>query len=67
MPGAVGRTSTRALCNATRPYARELARYGVDDFCAIAPGRAAALNMRDGKITNAAVAQAFPDLPSDVA
>jgi len=64
MPGAVGRTSTRALCNATLPYARQLAASGVDDFCNIDPGRAAAMNMRDGKITNAAVAQAFPNLPS---
>ena len=65
MPGAVGRTSSQALCNATLPYARELARLGVDAFAALSPGRAAAVNTRDGKIANAAVAEAFPDLPRE--
>ena len=32
MPGAVGRTSSQALCNATLPYARQLASMGVDKF-----------------------------------
>jgi alanine dehydrogenase len=63
MPGAVGRTSSQALCNATLPYVRELARLGVDDFCKLSKGRAEALNLREGKITNAAVAEAFEDLP----
>lgn len=63
MPGAVGRTSSHALCNATLPYARELARLGLDGFVRKSPGRAAALNMRDGKVTCAAVAAAFPNLP----
>jgi alanine dehydrogenase len=62
MPGAVGRTSTQALCNATLPYARKLARLGVDGFAAIDAGHAAAINMRDGRIVNDAVAEAFPDL-----
>ena len=63
IPGAVSRTSTKALCNATLPYARELARLGIDTFAATDPGRAAAVNMRDGKLTNRAVAETFPDLP----
>ncbi len=63
MPGAVGRTSSLALCNATLPYARELARLGVDKFAAVDAGHAAALNMRAGEITCAAVTEAFPDLP----
>ncbi len=63
MPGAVSRTSIRALCNATLPYVRQLARLGTDDFAAQSPGHAAAVNMRNGKITNAAVAEAFSDLP----
>ena len=37
-------------------------RMGVDGFAALAEGRAAAVNMRDGKITNPAVAEAFGDL-----
>ncbi len=64
MPGAVGRTSSYALCNATLPYCRELAGLGLDDFTAKSPGRAAGLNMRGGRILCPAVADAFPDLPS---
>lgn len=66
MPGAVGRTSSQALCNATLPYARELARLGVEGFCSIDAGHRAALNMRNGKITFAGVVEAFKDLPSAV-
>ncbi len=62
MPGAVGRTSSHALCNATLSYCRELANLGLDNFLSKSPGRAAALNMRDGMITCDAVAAAFPDL-----
>ncbi|MAE62546.1 MAG: alanine dehydrogenase [Planctomycetaceae bacterium] len=58
IPGAVGRTSTQALCHATLPYARELARLGVDAFGAVNAGHAAAINMRNGQITNDAVAEA---------
>jgi len=59
MPGAVGRTSSQALCNATLPYARQLARLGVDEFAAQSPGHADAINMRRGKLLNEAVAEAF--------
>jgi len=62
MPGAVGRTSSHALCNATLAYCRELANLGLDGFMQKSPGRAAALNMRNGIITCPAVAEAFPDL-----
>lgn len=62
MPGAVGRTSSQALCNATLAYCRELANLGLDGFMQHSPGRAAALNMRSGKLTCPAVADAFPDL-----
>ena len=64
MPGAVGRTSSHALCNATLPYCRELAANGVDSFAAMSEGRAAALNTHEGKIVNPAVAASLPDLPS---
>jgi len=63
IPGAVGRTSTQALCNATLPYARELARLGAEKFAAVDAGHAASLNMLDGKIANKAIAEVFPDLP----
>ena len=66
IPGAVSRTSSQALCHATLPYCRELARLGVDGFLAKSPGYADSLNMRDGKITIRGVAEAFPDLTTDV-
>ena len=59
MPGAVGRTSSQALCNATLPYVRQLANLGVDDFAALSKGHGEAINMRRGKLINAAVAEAF--------
>jgi alanine dehydrogenase len=68
IPGAVCRTSTPALCNATLPYVRQLAALGVSAFAALDAGHAAAhaaaLNMANHKLTNQAVAQALPDLPS---
>lgn len=63
MPGAVGRTSTQALCNATLPYVRQLAKLGADAFVALDAGRAASDNLRGGKIVSPDVADAFPDLP----
>jgi len=65
MPGAVSHTSSRALCNATLPYARKLAKLGADAFAAIDPGHAAAINMRAGKLTHQAVIDAFDDLPHE--
>ena len=63
MPGAVGRTSSQALCNATLPYCQELANAGIDRFAETSKGRAEALNLRDGWIVNPAVATVFPDFP----
>ncbi len=63
MPAAVGRTSTRALCNATLPYVRQLAKLGPADFLKIDRGHQEALNMAGGTIQNADVAAAFEDLP----
>lgn len=64
IPGAVSRTSSLALCNATGPYVRRLAAHGAEAFAALDPGHAAAINMKNHKLTNEAVAHAFPDLPS---
>ncbi|MEX0886984.1 MAG: alanine dehydrogenase [Phycisphaeraceae bacterium] len=58
MPGAVGRTSTQALCHATQPYVLRLASRGADELVANDPAFASALNMRNGKLTNRAVAAA---------
>ncbi len=62
MPGAVGRTSSQALCNATLPYCRKLANLGLDGFIKENLGQSAALNLRSGKIICPAVAATFPDL-----
>ncbi len=59
MPGAVGRTSTQALCHATQPYALKLANTDLDQLINTHEGFANALNMRGGKLTNPAVAEAF--------
>lgn len=61
MPGAVPRTSTLALTDATLPYIMRLAG-GVSQALEADPALAAGLNTDDGSITYAAVAQAFPDL-----
>jgi len=59
MPGAVGRTSTYALCNVTLPYALRIAKSGLLDACN-ADGRiVSAVNMHAGKVTNKAVAETF--------
>lgn len=62
IPGAVSRTSSLALCNATLPYVRQLASLGVEKFAALDEGHAAALNIADHKLINEAVARTFPDL-----
>jgi len=59
MPGAVGRTSTYALCNVTFPYLKRIASEGLQAACQRDPGLAAAVNMQDGRITNQAVAETF--------
>ena len=59
MPGAVGRTSTFGLTNATISYLVKLANLGYEKACAADPGLAAGVNMAHGKITNQPVAAAF--------
>ena len=59
MPGAVGRTSTYALTNATFPYALQLANKGVDRATRDNAGLAAGVNVKGGKVVNAAVAATF--------
>ncbi|MBN1806941.1 MAG: hypothetical protein JW837_16960 [Sedimentisphaerales bacterium] len=66
IPGAVGRISGQALCDATLPYVRELASIGVDTFTSVDLGRAEALNIKDRKIVNDAASVVFPDLPDSV-
>ncbi|HXH32802.1 MAG TPA: alanine dehydrogenase [Plantibacter sp.] len=62
MPGAVPETSTRALTNATLPYALALADRGVPAALTADPALALGVNIHAGSVTNAGVAAAF-DLP----
>lgn len=58
MPGAVPRTSTFALSNATMPYALELANKGAELALRENPALLKGLNVYKGKVTNKAVAEA---------
>lgn len=59
MPGAVPRTSTFALTNATLPYVRALADKGWKKAITEDAGLARGLNVHAGKLTHDAVAQAL--------
>src|SRR4051794_19439253 len=59
MPGAVGRTSTYALCNVTLPYVLQLAEHGWRQVAAEVPGVAEGVNIDQGRVTNRAVAATF--------
>jgi alanine dehydrogenase len=59
MPGAVGRTSTYALCNVTLPYVLQVARHGWRRVAASDPGVAQGINLDRGQVTNQAVAATF--------
>ena len=59
MPGAVPRTSTFALTNATTPWVRKLAALGGPKAVAEVPALRSALNVWHGEITHPAVAEAF--------
>jgi len=58
MPGAVPVASTYALTNATLPYALSIAHHGWKEACANDKSLAKGLNVHNGKIYYAAVAQA---------
>ena len=59
MPGGVPRTSTLALTNATLPYALQLANKGWKQALRDNPALLKGLNVADGKVTYAGVAEAF--------
>ena len=62
MPGAVGRTSTFALCNVTLPWALKIANLGLLRAAETFPPIATAVNVYEGEVTNRAVAETF-DMP----
>ena len=59
MPGAVGRTSTYALCNATLPYVIDLADRGVAAAAHESAAIRSAVNVYEGRLVQPAVAAAF--------
>jgi alanine dehydrogenase len=59
MPGAVGRTSTFALCNVTLPWVLEIAKRGIEGAARDLRPVARAINLCDGEITNKPVAETF--------
>ncbi|MEE8141749.1 MAG: alanine dehydrogenase [Planctomycetota bacterium] len=59
MPGAVARTSTFALTNATLPYVRELAAHGIAGLFQRDRHAAKGLNIRSGKVYHEGVSRAF--------
>jgi alanine dehydrogenase len=59
MPGAVPRTSTLALTNATLPYALQIAGHGWRDAVRLDAGLAKGVNVVDGNVTHPAVAESL--------
>ncbi len=59
MPGAVPRTSTFALTNATFPYLRRLAKHGWKEAASHDTALRSGLNIVHGKVTYQGVAEAF--------
>ena len=59
MPGAVARTSTLALGNATLPFIISLADKGWIKACSDNPHLFNGLNVHDGKLTYSAVGEAL--------
>ena len=64
IPGAVPRTSTFALTNATMPYVLNLANKGWKEAGAAFPELALGVNIAAGKITHPGVADAWGLLPT---
>src|SRR5580698_139696 len=58
MPGAYARTATQALTNVTYRYLELLADLGLAEACGKVPALVSGINVKDGKLTNKAVAEA---------
>jgi alanine dehydrogenase len=58
MPGAYARTATQALTNATFRYIETLADLGLTEACQKIPALVSGINVKAGKVTNKAVAEA---------
>jgi alanine dehydrogenase len=58
MPAAYSRTATQALTNVTQRYIEILADHGLEEACRRQPALLGGINVRDGKLTIQAVAEA---------
>lgn len=58
MPGAYARTATQALVNVTHRYVELLAAYGLEEALHRQPALAGGINVMNGTLHNAAIAQA---------
>ena len=58
MPAAYARTATQALTNVTHRYIELLAEYGLEEACQKQPALVGGINIKDGKVTCKAVAEA---------
>jgi alanine dehydrogenase len=66
MPGAVPRTSTIALTNATLKYGIQLANLGLEEACKVNPVMPSGVNTYHGALTCKAVAETFGMKYTDV-
>jgi alanine dehydrogenase len=66
MPGAVPHTSTYALTNVTLPYAERIADLGWRDAARADPALAAGVNVVDGAVVSAPVAEAHALEPAQL-
>ncbi len=62
MPGAVPRTSTIALTNATLRYGLQIANAGLEDAIRANPVLASGVNTYDGHVTCKSLAESFDDV-----
>jgi alanine dehydrogenase len=58
MPAAYARTATQALTNVTYRYIETLADLGLPEACRVQPALVGGINVRNGKLTHKAVADA---------
>lgn len=58
MPAAYSRTATQALTHATYPFVELLADFGLNEACRRQPALVGGINLKDGKLTCRAVADA---------
>lgn len=67
IPGAVSNTSTYALTNVTLKYARDIARQGLEAASRADPALCRGVNIYEGRVTHAAVAESVGLEAADLA